>query len=211
MRPESTHAAPQPDPILVPKGRANTSAQTVKDREKHARLSGADMYVSRLGWCKADPTLAPVKPPAATPIADHVEATASTTSSEEALSDSISSLESTPPSSLHDELLNREPTPTRHQNPKGTTGPDRSAVRASRPCYRCISYMHSVGIKRVFWTTDNGGWEGGKVRDLVDALDSSMENVAKNGMGGPTGNGVFVTKHEVLMLKRMMEQRERSS
>lgn len=61
--------------------------------------------------------------------------------------------------------------------------------------------MHAVGIKRVFWTTDEGGWEGGKVRDLVDALDSSMESVAN---GGPTGNGVFVTKHEVLMLKRMM-------
>ena len=70
--------------------------------------------------------------------------------------------------------------------------------------------MHSVGIKRVFWTNDAGEWEGGKVRDLVDALDRSMEGVADGGGGGtgggggPLGNGVFVTKHEVLMLRRLM-------
>ena len=61
--------------------------------------------------------------------------------------------------------------------------------------------MHSVGIKRVFWTSDAGQWEGAKVRDLVDALDSSMESATQ---GGPIGNGVFVTKHEVLMLRRAM-------
>lgn len=45
------------------------------------------------------------------------------------------------------------------------------------------------------------------MRDLVDALDNSMESLANGGDGasdGPMGNGVFVTKHEVLMLKRMM-------
>jgi hypothetical protein len=61
--------------------------------------------------------------------------------------------------------------------------------------------MHSVGIKRIFWTNDDGVWEGAKVRDLVDALESSMESVAS---GGPMGNGMFVTKHEVLMMRRMM-------
>ena len=64
--------------------------------------------------------------------------------------------------------------------------------------------MHSVGIKRVFWTNDAGEWEGGKVRDLVDALDNSKEDAASGNQGGPMGNGVFVTKHEVLMLKRIM-------
>jgi len=68
--------------------------------------------------------------------------------------------------------------------------------------------MHSVGIKRVFWTNDAGEWEGGKVRDLVSALNSSMESVANGGdtggRGGPMGNGVFVTKHEVLMMRRLM-------
>lgn len=66
--------------------------------------------------------------------------------------------------------------------------------------------MHSVGIKRVFWTNDAGEWEGGKVRDLVDAMDGCMEsaNDGKGRDGGPMGNGVFVTKHEVLMLRRKM-------
>lgn len=72
--------------------------------------------------------------------------------------------------------------------------------------------MHAVGIKRVFWTNDGGEWEGGKVRDLVDALDCSMQSTGDGAAegggagGGPMGNGVFVTKHEVLMLKRMMGQ-----
>ena len=61
--------------------------------------------------------------------------------------------------------------------------------------------MDSVGIKRVFWTNDGGSWEGAKVRDLVDALDNSMGGVASS---APMGNGIFVTKHEVLMLKRQM-------
>lgn len=63
--------------------------------------------------------------------------------------------------------------------------------------------MHSVGIKRVFWTTESGNWEGAKVRDLVDALEGS----ASESSGGPVGNGVFVTKHEVLMLRRVMGER----
>lgn len=73
--------------------------------------------------------------------------------------------------------------------------------------------MHSVGIRRVFWTNGNGGWDGAKVRDLVDALDRSMSPAGdgdeagergEGGMGGPVGNGLFITKHEVLMLRRMM-------
>jgi hypothetical protein len=67
--------------------------------------------------------------------------------------------------------------------------------------------MHSAGIKRVFWTNDAGEWEGGRVRDMVDALERSMESLqsGKEGeQGGLMGNGVFVTKHEVLMLRRKM-------
>ena len=64
--------------------------------------------------------------------------------------------------------------------------------------------MHSAGIKRVFWTNAKGEWEGAKVQQLVDALESG-------GVGVGNGNGdkgkvssLFVTKHEVLMLKRRM-------
>lgn len=65
--------------------------------------------------------------------------------------------------------------------------------------------MHQVGIRRVFWTNDASEWEGGKVADLISAMDAGMEDAASGGAGGgPTGNGVFVTKHEVLMLRRLM-------
>lgn len=62
--------------------------------------------------------------------------------------------------------------------------------------------MHAVGIKRVFWTNDDGEWEGGKVAKFIDALDGEGDG-AECG-GGPMGNGVFVTKHEVLMMRRTM-------
>lgn len=195
---------PQPEPMLLPKGQTGPS---LTDRKKHPRLLGADLYVARLGWCgsrsgglQSLPTL---------PVSVRAEAVPST--AEEPAEDLTASGESLPSTassstsgSLHDELLNRTPSPRRAATMQETLDPD--IIRASRPCYRCISYMHSVGIKRVFWTNDAGEWEGGKVRDLVDALDSSMESVAKGtgGDGGPMGNGVFVTKHEVLLLKRTM-------
>jgi hypothetical protein len=58
--------------------------------------------------------------------------------------------------------------------------------------------MHSVGIRRVFWTTDDGEWEGAKVRDLADNLDGN------DGDAAGSGCGMFVTKHEVLMMRRLM-------
>jgi len=65
--------------------------------------------------------------------------------------------------------------------------------------------MHSVGIKRVFWTNQDGEWEGAKVRDLVEALETGIEGDNGEGIGtGQQSKGVFVTKHEVLMLKRIM-------
>ena len=57
----------------------------------------------------------------------------------------------------------------------------------------------------MFWTNANGEWEGAKVRDLVEALEMGLEG--GNGMDSKESRqdkGVFVTKHEVLMLKRMM-------
>jgi hypothetical protein len=62
--------------------------------------------------------------------------------------------------------------------------------------------MASVGIKRVFWTDDKGSWEGAKVRDLVDALDNMGSQPATDGSAAL--NSVFITKHEVLMLRRIM-------
>jgi hypothetical protein len=61
--------------------------------------------------------------------------------------------------------------------------------------------MHSVGIKRVFWTNGEGKWEGAKVRDLVDMLEGSGSGSEGDAV---SGLGVFVTKHEVLMLRRLL-------
>jgi hypothetical protein len=76
------------------------------------------------------------------------------------------------------------------------------AALASRPCYRCIYYMASVGIRRAFWTTEDGTWESAKVGDLMDGLN-------KMALGKPADidtalNSVFVTKHEVSMLRRAL-------
>ena len=61
--------------------------------------------------------------------------------------------------------------------------------------------MHSAGIKRVFWTNNEGQWEGGKVRELVDALDGPI-SPDDGGSSGTSGIGsVYVTKSEVLLLK----------
>lgn len=206
MRTETNAEPPQPEPMLLPKGQTRPSTT---DRKKHLGLMGADLYVARLGWCK--PTAKAVRvpttrqaPASTSPAVVNPRAVAESDGGV-TLSSSMTSLPSTScvaAGSLHDELLNRDPSPPRTPVVAETLDPN--VVRASRPCYRCISYMHSVGIKRVFWTTDDGQWEGSKVRDLVSALDNSMESIAGGGDGGPTGNGVFVTKHEVLMLKRLM-------
>jgi hypothetical protein len=62
--------------------------------------------------------------------------------------------------------------------------------------------MASVGIKRVFWTSDNGTWEGAKVRDLVDALEKLGQGQLDD--TSTALSSVFVTKHEILMLRRTM-------
>jgi hypothetical protein len=70
--------------------------------------------------------------------------------------------------------------------------------------------MHAAGIARAFWTNAHGEWEGAKVRDLMDALEgggsgSGSGSGSGDGQDGKGKNaGVFVTKHEVLMWRRVM-------
>jgi hypothetical protein len=170
---------------LVPKGQTGQAARRLRDRTKLPRLNGADLYVARLGRKDHNP-------------ADN-EATC--------CADFETSKETEPPpqpttGSLHEELQNPqcEPKPstgaTDHLNQK------QAFALSSRPCYRCISYMASVGIKRVFWTTGAGTWESAKVRDLVDELDKLGREQPSD--AATTLSSVFVTKHEVLMIRRTM-------
>lgn len=60
--------------------------------------------------------------------------------------------------------------------------------------------MDAVCIKRVFWTSNSGKWESAKVRDLVDDVErlAGLES-------GVAISSVFVTKHEVLMMRKEMQ------
>lgn len=177
-----------PDPptrqqILITKNKSLNTKPDVSARTKDLRLKGSDLYVARLGSFNSTPLKR--QPPINTNVA----------------------LPPSPPTesgSLYDELspLLRSVTPTCVNE----ATEHRPEIRASRPCYRCVTAMHGVGIKRVFWTNQNGEWEGAKVRDLVEALEVGLEGNGE-GEGAGTGQeskGVFVTKHEVLMLKRTM-------
>lgn len=195
--------------VLLPSTDLGRVSHTVKERKKHPRLNGADLYVARLGQIKQ-----PAKPDKPgkkqavnfqfrTPPAKHGD-----TSNDLGLCSSTASLSSgvstsSNVGSLHDELVNPLPAPSTASACCLETSFNRGSIHASRPCYRCISYMHSAGIKRVFWTSHGGLWEGAKVRELVDALEGPIGSVGGED-GGPTGNGLFVTKHEVLMLRRKM-------
>lgn len=168
-------------PMLVPQSHPG---RATADRTKHARLHGADIYVARLGWQNSSSTDVSYDCCATSDMCQEAPLPTSKPRT----------------GSLHEELFNPQPrTPPPSIEPSIKTERQPS-VLASRPCYRCISYMHSVGIKRVFWTTDTGEWEGAKIRDLVDALDNlgtvDMSDAAT------ALSSVFVTKHEVLMLRR---------
>ncbi|KAF2445243.1 hypothetical protein P171DRAFT_444114 [Karstenula rhodostoma CBS 690.94] len=170
-------------PMKFSKGRTGEKKRSTVDRKKHPRLNGADLYVARLGWqssAKSGPS----------PCCEVLEHPHTATAKQ-------------PTGSLHEELLNPGPVSVSAANNAPIKIEPEPSVLASRPCYRCIAYMNSVGIKRVFWTTSSGEWECAKVRDLVDALDDLGSGDAAAD-AHTTLNSVFVTKHEVLMLRRTM-------
>lgn len=226
------HEPPSPTQhqMLLPVGRAGDAGHSVAERKKHPRLQGADLYVTRRGWSgtaenkekkkKKVKSAAPF-PGSDVPLSressadgDLAEIMSSLSSLSLTSADATNSLPCSSSSStsqvfasLHDEYLANNPGP-----PPMTSCCDKEIphgkppVSASRPCYRCISFMHAVGIRRVFWTNNLGEWEGGKVKDLVDGMNGVPTEVATGGQGGGglMGNGVFVTKHEVLMMRRIM-------
>jgi hypothetical protein len=189
------HQQPYPykprQPILVPVAHATAKKAKVADRIADSRLKGADLYVARLAWRHGQH--------ARFGIHDKSQR-GGDASSASSLSSSLSdpSIKVSRPSltgSLYDELgccsrtmSQADPEPVRRSN-------EIECATSSRPCYRCVSYMQWAGIRRVFWTNGEGQWEGAKVRDLVDALE----------LGTTTGtSSMFVTKHEVLILRRQI-------
>lgn len=184
--------------VVVPQSRIVTKSHPVAERMKDSRLNGADLYVARLGkkgnhnhydcGCRHDKHTAEHNTSATKEGGEFIQS----------ISDS-SPKAKTPTGSLHDEL--RFPSlPAKEKSPLSPTPKSEQLTAThSRPCYRCISYMHSAGIKRVFWTNNNGDWEGGKVRELVDALEAPMSPDSGGG-----ARSVYVTKSEVLLLKGLI-------
>lgn len=104
--------------------------------------------------------------------------------------------------SLHDELINPH---VKMKSIRDLSMPPLSddkqpSALASRPCYRCIFHMASFGIEQAFWTTDNGTWASTRVRDSVDMLAQLGERPRSDATTALSS--VFVTKHEVLRLRR---------
>ncbi|CAL8581637.1 hypothetical protein XPA_007325 [Xanthoria parietina] len=185
--------------VVVPQSRIVTKSHQVAERMKDSRLNGADLYVARLGKAgKSDHFDCGCRyetPPVA---GKHASAT-SEDGDPQPKTSGMAPKTKLPTGSLHDEL--RFPSPP--EKPKSTGKPaskgERLTATHSRPCYRCISYMHSAGIKRVFWMNMKGEWEGGKVRDLVDALESPLPPKSDGSVDAAAA--VYVTKSEVLLLK----------
>lgn len=179
--------------MLVPGAQSTQRAGKAVRRKMDSRLNGADLYVVRQAWKqgakKMDIQLDTNPRDNTLPLGSNLP--------------SVSDADSgpAPPLSLHDELRCKAPRPSMVENRRQVACEPPLVATSSRPCYRCISYMHWAGIRRVYWTNADGDWEGSKVRDLVDALglENPSEDVPVN-----TGASLFVTKHEILMLRRQM-------
>ena len=221
--PRPTHDSRKPlqhlstaQPILVPVARTAAKSSRLTDRRLDSHVKGADIYVARLAWKRAE---SPSPQPKHSRELRHCSTPDSSGSSTDGKETEASQSRSR---SLHDELspLSRSCSPTHSSThspspppalapvpepAKASPAPLLSAT-SSRPCYRCVSYMHGAGIRRVFWTNADGEWEGGKVREMVEALEFAGGSAAgagkREGEGMGKGMGMFVTKHEVLMLRR---------
>ncbi|KAL8702915.1 MAG: hypothetical protein Q9201_003921 [Fulgogasparrea decipioides] len=192
--------------IVMPQNRIMTKSHHTAERMKDSRLNGADLYVARLGRVWKNDHFDCCCPHNDPMVAADDATIVKRGSEEQQLTDPKTSPKMKPlTGSLHEEL--RFPSPsdeTSRPTAQHSVSESKPIFTASysKPCYRCVSYMHSAGIKRVYWTNDDGEWEGGKVRDLVDALEGPMPLDKNVSTGGAAGAGsIYVTKSEVLMLK----------
>ncbi|KAI0386780.1 hypothetical protein F5Y04DRAFT_275229 [Hypomontagnella monticulosa] len=188
-------------PINNALGTASFS-NSLKDRVKHPKLRGADVYVARFG---GKINSGGYQNSAKKSVVNAEKDMSSRDDSLYAVASSTAS--GSPIVSLHDELSCKR---AKIAGPKTSTHKpletviDQGSVLDSRPCYRCVLYMHSAGIRRVYWTNSAGQWEGAKVRDLFDQVSGTNVCDGHDVNNGSLG-GVFVTKHEILMLRRLAQ------
>lgn len=179
---------------------SSPAVHNLSDRMKNPKLVGADVYIARLGNIQHQYKKRTKKGGKTITVYDPTSIVEDTCCSSIPLEKSTS-----PSGSLHDELKCKDrklPSPTQSpSNDAVDSGFDRRQLRDSRPCYRCVAYMHSAGIRRCFWTNSEGEWENAKVRDLFDQL---MGTGSYDGDGDDSPGGVFITKHEVLMMRRQV-------
>ncbi|KAK7525637.1 uncharacterized protein IWZ02DRAFT_498780 [Phyllosticta citriasiana] len=183
---------------LLPKRQSGHDSHSPKDRKKHPKLVGADLYVARLGH--SGEGISKRSRESSSRQDSHPDEKVIPTKSSEQSSTAVTT------GSLHDQLTmlkKAAPGLARRGDSADDLSHPNCTIRASRPCYWCLSFMHNVGIKRVFWTNEEGSWEGAKVKCLIDELEG--ENFGAIGeAGGLEGGGVYVTKHEVPILRRLM-------
>ncbi|KAL9096638.1 MAG: hypothetical protein Q9165_001125 [Trypethelium subeluteriae] len=173
-RPEK-EAICQPQTFLQPHARTGHAQYTLAGRRRYTRLNGADLYVVRLGNNSKNEVKQSRRP---------LEEGEQDTRLKE-LDRSLVKSEKTPSTgSLHEELVFPDPRTPYRSPPKDRELFDCSMVRASKPCYRCVEYMRSVGIKRVFWTDETGQWKGCKVHELYHAFDKMSTDGHADGSDG---------------------------
>lgn len=151
----TTGGAPHQDQgsMLVPVAKNIPKAKKLTQR-LDSRLNGADLYVARQAWqhrntkrnsqpeLKQDDELSCIRSDLSGPLSAPCPPKG--------------------PLSLHDELKCSAPPPPKLALQEDSQCEPQLSATSSRPCYRCISYMEWAGIRRVFWTTEDGYWEGGK-------------------------------------------------
>ncbi|OTB01440.1 hypothetical protein M426DRAFT_14465 [Hypoxylon sp. CI-4A] len=174
-----------------------------KNRTKHPKLRGADVYVCRLGNKQRCPGKR---------SDEEKEVRVGAKQQADPVGDSLLVVPLSPTKgpiasgSLHDELLCKESKPAPDQSLENNSSEaciDRGNILDSRPCYRCVLYMYSAGIRRVIWTNNEGKWESAKVRDLFDQISGTNLCDGHNANKGSLG-GVYVTKHEILRLRKQV-------
>lgn len=165
---------------------------------KNPKLIGADVYIARLG--KAPSRMRERSGSSSSSVLYSSDDDQTASETDDPCCHSIPEPQRTSSAgSLHDELKCKGHNSSRPALlAADSTEPafDRCQIRDSRPCYRCVSYMHSAGVRRCFWTNSEGKWDSAKVRDLYDQLSGV-------GFLDDATEGVFITKHEVLRLRRL--------